>query len=142
MPLTKSAWMARDDRFIASSMIWIFSFSTGLSGSKYRMLRRLPMTCFSSICSPLFRQTEAPGQFPDLFPAVGERRLGLDHALPLQPLGDLGDLFPGCAVLAPVEVLRQRTAGPLPAGLGRFGRVADQQHPHGDPVVGNLEQLL
>jgi hypothetical protein len=31
---TKSALTARDDRFIASSMYWIFSFSTGLSGSK------------------------------------------------------------------------------------------------------------
>src|SRR5438552_3112437 len=133
-------------------MIWIFSFSTGLSGSKYRMLRRLPITCLSSICSPfaptpskdrlrLFRQAEAPGQVADLFPAVGERGRGLDHALPLQPFGDLRDLLPGGAELAPVEVLRQRTPGPLPAGLGTLGGVADQQHPHGDPCVGDLQEL-
>src|SRR2546423_7510040 len=48
--------MERDDRLAASSMIWIFSSSTGRLGSKKRMLRLVPMTCLNSMGAPLARQ--------------------------------------------------------------------------------------
>src|SRR3989304_5157457 len=46
---------AHDARRAASSIFWTFSRSTGRYGRKMRMVRRLPMTCLSSMWFGLLR---------------------------------------------------------------------------------------
>src|SRR5438105_903913 len=90
----------------------------------------------------LLGETEAASELLDLFLPVGKGSGCLEHPFALEALGDLGHLCPGVAVVAVEEVLREGPTRTLTTRLGILGRIADQQYPHRDPVVGDLQHFL